>query len=84
MGGYQDVRLVRPPLPKVVWALDGKRATSFKTRKRRTAFTTLSSGQWPVFEGNLEQNELYDDHDQRLHQQTSIEFCAGPVKDSIR
>jgi hypothetical protein len=78
MAEIQDyIRLMRSPLPEVVWPLDAP-VTIFVCCKWRGGISP--SRRWAMVERDFEQHELHHNHYEGLYEERCIIFCAGIVE----
>jgi len=72
-------RFGRPPLPEPIGARPLPEPF-LGTSEGDDAVSTFGGRRGSVVEGNFQQDNLDDDHDERLNEQGDVESCAGVVE----
>lgn len=67
-----------PPLPEVVRAREG-----LVFGQHALEGLVIDSGIWTVSEGDMEEEDLDEDHEDGLEEEGEVEACAEPVEYSV-
>lgn len=81
LGGRYDIRLRGLPLPKVVRTLSAR--VLVDTGEGSSGFAAFV-GDWAVFEGDVEEKDLHDEHYHGLDEEGDVVFGTREVEDAGR